>query len=154
LKPKCVCFAFPKFSCEILESLIRYGWEIITSGRTTTTPGFEYITWVFKSGTTAVLYNAEVVSLVIGETSGSLKVVPSNPQINNAVKRAIDNILAPKLKTPEVTESAKRYEHIVTFCEFFFFGYCYFLKKEVARGGERTRVLWISYIFSFSPLCR
>jgi hypothetical protein len=24
-----------------------------------------------------------------------------------------------------------------------------FLKKEVARGGERTRVPWISFIFSF-----
>jgi hypothetical protein len=31
-----------------------------------------------------------------------------------------------------------------------------FFKKEVARGGERTRVLSISFIFSFSttlPLC-
>jgi hypothetical protein len=26
--------------------------------------------------------------------------------------------------------------------------------KEVARGGERTRVLSISFIFSFSPLYR
>jgi hypothetical protein len=29
-----------------------------------------------------------------------------------------------------------------------------FLKKEVAQGGERTRVLSISFIFSFSPLYR
>jgi hypothetical protein len=29
-----------------------------------------------------------------------------------------------------------------------------FLKKEVARGGEQTRVLSISFIFSFSPLYR
>jgi hypothetical protein len=29
---------------------------------------------------------------------------------------------------------------------------CFF--KEVARGGERTRVLSISFIFSFSPLYR
>jgi hypothetical protein len=29
-----------------------------------------------------------------------------------------------------------------------------YLKKEVARGGERTRVLSISFIFSFSPLYR
>jgi hypothetical protein len=28
----------------------------------------------------------------------------------------------------------------------------FFLKKEVARGGEQTRVLSISFIFSFSPL--
>jgi hypothetical protein len=28
----------------------------------------------------------------------------------------------------------------------------FFLKKEVALGGERTRVLLISFIFSFSPL--
>jgi hypothetical protein len=34
-----------------------------------------------------------------------------------------------------------------TFFFFFFF-------KEVARGGERTRVLSISFIFSFSPLYR
>jgi hypothetical protein len=30
----------------------------------------------------------------------------------------------------------------------------FFLKKEVARGGERTRILSISFIFSFSPLYR
>jgi hypothetical protein len=29
-----------------------------------------------------------------------------------------------------------------------------FLKKEVDRGKERTRVLSISFIFSFSPLYR
>jgi hypothetical protein len=31
---------------------------------------------------------------------------------------------------------------------------CTYFKKEVARGGERTRVLLISFIFSFSPLYR
>jgi hypothetical protein len=30
----------------------------------------------------------------------------------------------------------------------------FFKKKEVARGGERTRILSISFIFSFSPLYR
>jgi hypothetical protein len=30
----------------------------------------------------------------------------------------------------------------------------HFFKKKVARGGERTRVLSISFIFSFSPLYR
>jgi hypothetical protein len=29
-----------------------------------------------------------------------------------------------------------------------------FFKKEVARGGERTRVFLISFIFSFSPIGR
>jgi hypothetical protein len=30
----------------------------------------------------------------------------------------------------------------------------FFLKEEVARGGEQTQVLLISFIFSFSPLYR
>jgi CMP-2-keto-3-deoxyoctulosonic acid synthetase len=30
----------------------------------------------------------------------------------------------------------------------------YWFKKEVARGGEQTRVLSISFIFSFSPFYR
>jgi hypothetical protein len=30
----------------------------------------------------------------------------------------------------------------------------FYLFKEDARGGERTRVLSISFIFSFSPLYR
>ena len=88
--------------------MIRYGWEVTTSGRTTTTPGFEYVTWVLKSGTGAVLNNAEVVSLVISETSGSLKVVPSCPQINNVVKRSVESNLTPKPKTPDAPEPAKR----------------------------------------------
>ncbi len=88
--------------------MIRYGWEVSTSGRTTTTPGFEYVTWVMKSVSTPVLNNAEVVSLVVGEASGSLRVVPSCPQINNVVKRAIESNLTPKLKTPDAPDSAKR----------------------------------------------
>ena len=80
------------------------------SGRTTTTPGFEYLTWIFKSATSAALTNAEVVSVVISEDSGSLRVVPSCPQINNVVKRAIETHLKDKKKiyVPKVPEKVKR----------------------------------------------
>jgi hypothetical protein len=36
----------------------------------------------------------------------------------------------------------------------FISNYVWLKKKEVARGVERTRVLSISFIFSFSPLYR
>ena len=90
--------------------MIRYGWEVCTSGRTTTTPGFEYVTWIFKNGTSAALNNAEVISLVISEATGSLRVVPSCPEINNVVKRAIEKLMSPKKKphTPVVPEKPKR----------------------------------------------
>jgi hypothetical protein len=39
-------------------------------------------------------------------------------------------------------------------CHFFVHSYYLFILKEVDRGGERTRVLSISFIFSFSPLNR
>jgi hypothetical protein len=56
----------------------------------------------------AALNNAEVVSLVISETAGSLRVVPSHSQINNVVKRAIDQFLAPKIKPQEAPVSTKK----------------------------------------------
>jgi hypothetical protein len=80
------------------------------SGRTTTTPGFEYLTWIFKSATSTALTNAEVVSIVISEESGSLRVVPSCSQMNNVVKRAIETHTKDKKKTiaPKVPEKVKR----------------------------------------------
>lgn len=78
-----------KFSCELLESLIRLGWDVSTSGRATTTPGFESITWILKSGTNVASNNPEVNAIVINEVDGNLRVVNGNVQMNNVVKRAL-----------------------------------------------------------------
>jgi hypothetical protein len=66
-----------------------------------------------------------VVSLVISETAGSLRVVPSHSQINNVVKRAIDQFLAPKIKPQEAPVSTKKY-----ITELHYFILFYFINKH------------------------
>ena len=78
-----------QFSCELLESLIRLGWDVSTSGRASVTPGFESITWILKSGTNVPSNNPEVNAIVINEVDGNLRVLNGNIQMNNVVKRAL-----------------------------------------------------------------
>lgn len=73
----------------IFEALVSHGWEVSTSGRTTVTPGFEFVTWIMKVGSSVTLSKAEVTAIVIDQAEGHLRVVPDNIQINNIVKRAV-----------------------------------------------------------------
>ena len=83
---------FFQFSCQVLESLIRQGWEVVASPKVTTTPGFEFCTWIFRKVSTPPLHNASVCGLVVGGSDALLRVVAikPQPQFNNAVKRALD----------------------------------------------------------------
>ena len=77
---------------KILEAIIRIGWEVNSCMKTTTTPGYEAVTFFFKLSTTPVLYNAQVAAVVIDETFGTVEILSHDHNyvdVNNAVSRAV-----------------------------------------------------------------
>jgi hypothetical protein len=84
-----------------------------------------------------ILFGLGYIVMIIGIITHGL----SSPARKAAKKFAVaEKILFEKIIREIVAKREK-----VTLLLFF---------KEVARGGERTRVLSISFIFSFSPLYR
>ena len=85
-----------QFACQVLERLIKQGWEVIASPVVTTTPGFEFCSWIFRKSKTPPLHNAQVASLVISKSKVSVVGNNKQVQINNAVRGAIKKCVEDK----------------------------------------------------------
>ena len=85
-----------QISCRILEALIRIGWEVVISPRTTITPGYEFSTWILKQVTTPALNTAEVSAFAIGD--GFIQVVRDTKtvEVSNVIRRAIKKCIKDK----------------------------------------------------------
>ncbi len=101
--------------------MIRYGWEITTCMKTTTSPGYEAVTIFFKRSTTPVLYNAQVCAVALDEVKGVVEVVSheqNHVDVNNAVHRAVKKcrqIASPNRSKSPVTPSSDGYESLHIF---------------------------------------
>jgi len=77
----------------VLKRLIGVGWEVLTTGELTVTEGYELFTWILKKSTTP-LADAEVAAIVLqpeGEAKVEVVSEEKQPQVNNALKRALEN---------------------------------------------------------------
>lgn len=95
-----------QLSCKLLQALIRHGWEVVISPRTTITPGYEFSTWILKQVTTPALHTAEVSAFAIGD--GFIQVIgeSNDVEVSNVIRRAIKKCI----KDKESSESPlKRY---------------------------------------------
>ena len=87
---------FYQVSCRILEAVIRIGWEVVVSPRTTITPGYELSTWILKQVTTPALNTAEVAAFAIGD--GFIQVVRDTKtvEVSNVIRRAVKKCIKDK----------------------------------------------------------
>ena len=76
--------------------MIRTGWEVVVSPRTTITPGYELSTWILKQVTTPALHTAEVAAFAIGD--GFIKVFgdAKNLEVANVMRRAVKKCIKDK----------------------------------------------------------
>ena len=91
--------------CELLENLVRSGWEVIASGKFTTTPDFEIVTWMLKKSVTP-LDNAEVAAVAFTDDKRKIRVLSRNPQVqvNNVVHRALEAVCPSSKKETDEQE--------------------------------------------------
>ena len=80
----------------MLQGLIRHGWEVVVSPRTTITPGYEFSTWILKQVTTPALHTAEVSAFAIGD--GFIQVIgeSNDVEVSNVIRRAIKKCIKDK----------------------------------------------------------
>ena len=78
----------------MLENLIKLGWEVLSTGDLTTTPGYELVTWILKKSSTPPLGDANVVAVTFDQEKVKVWSKKANIQVNNAIQRAINEVIS------------------------------------------------------------